>query len=277
MRGAIAAIVATSILASCSATEGPLLRAVGSDSGAPEDPGNPASAGEPRILPGMSFQYQLVGDIDVDLDAQLFVIDLFNAGDGTIDALHADGKVVAAYLSAGTLEDFRDDAEQFPASAVGEPLAAYPDESWLDVRDPTVRELMAARLDVAREQGFDAVLPTNLQGYAQNNGLALTAADLLDYALWLAAQIHARGLAPGLGGDFEQVDALVDHFDWAVHFGCLSRGDCEVLAPFVAQGKPVFDLEYEGDIDALCAQAASYDLSVIRKNLRLDAYREACP
>jgi hypothetical protein len=62
-----------------------------------------------------------------------------------------------------------------------------------------------------------------------------------------------------------------------MHFGCIERGDCGELAPFVQRGKPVFDLEYEGDIDALCAQAALEDMNVILKRESLDAFREACP
>ena len=277
----VAVMAAIHVLAGCAATEGPLLRAVdegdaGTGDASAQGAGNAGSAA-PRIVPGMSFQYQLVGTVDVDEDAELFVIDLFNARQATIDALHARGRVVACYLSAGTRESYRDDADLFPDSAVGETLAAYPDEAWLDVRDATVRELMAARLDLARDKGFDGVVPTNLTAYQEQSGFALSAADQLEYTQWLAAQAHARGLLPGMSGDYAQVDALVDRFDWAVHFGCIARGDCDGLRAFVERGKPAFDLEYEGEIDVLCAEAARQGINVIRKRPSLDAFREACP
>jgi hypothetical protein len=283
---AVMSIAAVSLLAACAATEGPLLRAAPAADGGAAPAGNGAgdgaadggaSAAAPRIVPGMSFQYQLIGQVDVDVDAELFVVDLFNVSASVIAALHARGRVVACYLSAGTRESYRDDADRFPDSAVGETHAAYPDEAWLDVRDPTVRELMAARLDLARDKGFDGVLPTNLTAYRASSGFDLSAADQLDYTQWLAAEARERGLTPGMSGDYAQVEQLVDDFDWAMHFGCIARGDCADLAPFVQRGKPVFDLEYEGDIDALCAQAALEDMNVILKRESLDAFREACP
>jgi hypothetical protein len=281
---AVMSIAAISLLSACAATEGPLLHAApAGDGGVPPagggggESGGAASATGALIVPGMSFQYQLQGTIDTDIDAQLFVVDLFNADRDVIDELHAQNRVVAAYVSAGTLEPGRPDTDRFPDRAVGEPLASYPSESWLDVRDATVRQLMAARLQLARDKGFDGVVPTSLTAYATDSGFPLTAADQLDYTRWLAAQARVLGMAPAMTGDYAQVEQLVDDFDWAMHFGCIERGDCGELAPFVQRGKPVFDLEYEGDIDALCAQAALEDMNVILKRESLDAFREACP
>jgi hypothetical protein len=227
----------------------------------------------------MSFQYQLVGEVDIDLEADLFVIDLFNTPAAVIAALHEQGRVVVCYLSAGTRESYRSDADAFPADAVGEPLASYPNEAWLDVRHEAVRELMAARLDLARDKGFDGVLPTNLAAYQRESGFDLTAADQLDYSLWLAAEARARGLTPGMADDYAQVDRMVDRFDWAMHFGCIARGDCAELAPFVERGKPVFDLEFQGEIDsdALCAEAERQQVTAILKQPSLNAFRVACP
>ncbi len=298
------------MLAGCAATEGPLLRAVGEPAGNGSIAGNSGSsaasggsaeatagtggsiagsggtggstagtsgtAGDPRIVRGMSFQYQLVDEVNIDVDAELFVVDLFNAEVEIIDALHAQGKVVVAYVSAGTHEPYRDDADLFPASTVGQPLESYPNESWLDVRAPAVRELMAARLDLARDNGFDGVLPTSLSAHLHDSGFDLTAEDQLDYGLWFAAEVRERGLTPGLA-DLAQLDRMVDSIDWAMHFGCIARGDCAELSPFIAQGKPVFDLEYEGEIATVCDEAERYGVTAILKNRRLDDYRVACP
>jgi hypothetical protein len=257
------------VLSACSVTEGPLLV----DTTGPE-----GAAGEvTSVRQGMSFQYQIVGTVDTSVEAELFVVDLFLAPVSVIDALHARGRLVMAYLSAGTLENFRDDADDFPATAVGQTFVQYPDESWLDIRDLRVRELMAGRLDLAASKGFDGILPTNLSAYRIDNGFDLTAADQLDYTRWIAATARARGLSAGMAGDYTQVEALVDHFDWAVHFECIAQRGCSQFEPFSARQKAVFDVEYEGDIETICAQADQYGVEAILKRRSVDAYRVACP
>jgi hypothetical protein len=179
-------------------------------------------------------------------------------------------------LSAGTRESFRPDADQFPDSAVGETHASYPDEAWLDFRDPTVRALMAARLTQARDKGFDGIVPTNLSAYLRTTGFDLSAEAQRDYSLFLIREAHARGLHVAMTDDFEQGALLAPHYDWAVHFGCIERGDCAELEPLAAQGKPVFDIEFEGEASEVCAQAAALGINVLLKRPQLDAYRVGC-
>ena len=68
-----------------------------------------------------------------------------------------------------------------------------------------------------------------MDGYANANGLGLTAADQLNYNRFLASAAHARGLSVGLKNDIDQIDALVDpttvggtdFFDWALNEQCV--------------------------------------------------------
>lgn len=53
----------------------------------------------------------------------------------TIDLLHSQGKWVVCYISIGTLESWRDDAENFPDSAIGSPMEDWDGENWLDVNN----------------------------------------------------------------------------------------------------------------------------------------------
>lgn len=275
-----AASVGLVLLASCGVTEGPLLHAVGGPGSPREDSGiaGDAAAGTRPTLISQDapWQYQLKDDVDPALDAQLFVIDLFEVDASVIAQLHAGGKRAAAYLTAGTREPYRDDAAQFPASAVGNSFDAYPDEFWLDVRDSSVRTLMAARLDIARNKGFDAVLPTNLTAYLHDSGFDLSASDQAQYSAWLADQARERGLAVGMSGDFTNGADLIDHFDFGVHYGCIARGDCNLLDPLAAQGKPVLDVEIEGNLDEMCRRAADLGVNAILKRPDYGAYRAIC-
>ena len=276
-------------LIGCSAAEGPLLHARsamppagGGDGGAAGGGGSGGSIAVAQPVPlefsqGAPWQYQLTGAIDETLEAELFVVDLFNTEQPTLDEHHARGRLDVAYLSAGTHETFRDDADQFPAAAVGSPLDSYPNERWLDVRDPTVRSLMAARLDLAASKGFEGVLPTSMTAYRADSGFALSADDQLDYTTWLAAEVRARGMSAGMSGDFGRSAELAAHHDFAIHFGCLARGDCAVLAPFAAAAKPVFDIETEGEPASVCAAAAQQGVNVLMKDSGFGPDRVGCP
>lgn len=51
----------------------------------------------------------------------------------TIDELHSKGKWVACYVSAGTVETWREDAGAFPSDAVGSSLDGRDGERYLDI------------------------------------------------------------------------------------------------------------------------------------------------
>lgn len=287
MRVGVVPMAAVVLFAGCGVREGPLLRAVdggplrvdaGGDASIPEPPDMDASGGTVAVFaPDVTWQYQLVGTVDPELDARLFVVDLFEVRAEVIARLHAQNKIAVAYLSAGTLESYRDDADDFPAEAVGRPLESYPNESWLDVRSQAVRERMAARLDMARSKGFDGIVPTSLNAYLQDSGFPLSADDQSDYAVWLSAEIRARGMHVAMSGDFTRIATLAPHYDWAVDFGCVARANCNLLAPFAKAGKPVLDVETQGDLTAACTLARGYGVNMIFKRQNFDAYRMVCP
>jgi hypothetical protein len=232
-----------------------------------------------RPVPGTSWQWQLT-DLPVDrsFDVQMYDIDLFDVPQATIDALHAEGRIVICYFSAGSYEEWREDAGRFPSSALGNELDGWAGERWLDVRDPTVRSIMADRLDLAVAKDCDGVEPDNVDGYTNDPGFDFDGADQLDYNRFLAAEAHARGLSIGLKNDLDQVEDLVDHFDWALNEECFGYDECDLLAPFIDAGKAVFQVEYGGAglESTICPQANARDFDTLIKRLDLDAWRISC-
>jgi hypothetical protein len=83
------------------------------------------------------------------------------------------------------------------------------------------------------EARCDGVEPDNVDGYANDNGLGLTAEDQLDFNRFLAREAHARELSVGLKNDLDQIDELVGDFDWLLNEECHANGECEALTPFV--------------------------------------------
>jgi hypothetical protein len=112
------------------------------------------------------------------------------------------------------------------------------------VRSANVRRIMLARLDLAVSRGFDGVEPDNVDGYTNDPGFPLTAADQLDFNRFIADAAHERGLAVGLKNDLDQIPDLVACFDFAVNEQCHEYDECGALQPFVDAGKPVFNAEY---------------------------------
>jgi hypothetical protein len=225
-----------------------------------------------------SWQWQLTGTIDQTVAAQMFDVDLFDTPATTVASLHALGHKVVCYVSAGSYEDWRPDAAQFPAAAKGRGLDGWPGEQWLDVRQwDALRPLIEARMDLCRSKGFDGIELDNVDGYQNNTGFALTASDQLTFNRALAASAHARGLSVGLKNDLDQVTDLVGNFDWALNEECFTYDECDQLHPFVAAGKAVFNVEYTLATDQFCPQAHTLGFNSMSKHLNLDGYRIPCP
>ena len=229
--------------------------------------------------PGLntSWQIQYVGAIDTSLDVQVYNLDGFDTPSTMIDLLHLRGIKVMCYFSAGTWEDWRPDASSFPGSVLGNSVAGWPGENWLDIRQVNILlPLMEARMDMCKSKGFDGIDPDNIDGYTNGTGFPLTGQDQKAYNIALSNAAHARGLAIGLKNDIDQVPALVSYFDWIVNEQCFEYNECDTLLPFIQAGKPVFNIEYGLATSAFCPQANSMNFNSLKKKLSLDAYRVAC-
>lgn len=267
-------------LLACSAREGPLWVRAQPDGGGALDGGDMGDGGDVSatvgpIRPGMRLQYQLVGAIDDTVPADVFVVDLFETDAADVGRLVALGRVVVAYVSAGTREPWRPDVDTLAPAAVGAPLASYPNEAWLDITDDSVRAMQDARLQLAADKGFAGVLLSSLDAHLNDSGHPLTAADQLAYNRWLAERAHRLGLSAGLSSDWPQASALADAFDFAVHFNCIAEQRCDELAPFSAAGRAVFDVEFDGDA-TVCAQAERLGLPTTLKRRDLGAFAQIC-
>ncbi|MGW2619383.1 endo alpha-1,4 polygalactosaminidase [Streptomyces sp. NPDC001500] len=229
-----------------------------------------------RPAPGVDWQWQLSGRLDTSVDVPVYDIDGFDHDAATVAGLHDDGRRVICYLSTGAWEDWRPDAKKFPASVIGKGNG-WKGERWLDIRRTDILEpLLAARLDMCRDKGFDAVEPDNMDGYRNTTGFPIEAADQLRYNRLVARLAHQRGMSVGLKNDLDQIPALVGDFDFAVNEQCAQYDECADLTPFIEAGKAVFHVEYELPTSDFCADSRRLKLSSLLKKYELGAWREAC-
>jgi hypothetical protein len=231
--------------------------------------------------PSTTWQWQLTGlPVDLTIQADAYDLDLFDTAPETVAALHAAGKKVICYISAGSWEDWRPDAAAFPQEVIGTKYQGWPGERWLDIRRiDLLGPIMAARLTLCHEKGFDAVEPDNIDGYSNNTGFAISYEEQLRYNRWLAVEAHSVGLSIGLKNDPEQAADLVADFDWSLTEDCYDQGWCDSLAPFLAAGKAVLAAEYTDtsvDFEEACARLEPAGFSLIQKDRDLSAWREAC-
>jgi len=235
-----------------------------------------------RPAPGLTWQWHLSEPpVDTSVDADVYDIDLFDNDASVIDELHAQGRKVICYISVGSQEDWRPDADQFPAEVLGNDYDGWPGEKWLDIRRiDLLAPILRARLDLCKAKGFDAVEPDNIEIYDNNTGFPLTYADQLAYAHWLADEAHARGLAIGIKNAPDMVTDSLSFFDFAITEDAFYYNWAEQMLPFIAAGKPIFAAEYtdmDVDFDAACTWGRQHNVSFILKNRTLTAFRVICP
>lgn len=237
-----------------------------------------------RPAVGVSWQWQLSGTVNDGYDVALYDIDLFDSSEDFIADLQQQGRKVICYFSAGSYEDWRDDESQFSSDDLGDTLDGWPGERWLDIRSQNVQRIMLARLDTAASKGCDGVEPDNMDGYQNDNGVGLSADDQLAYNRFIANAAHQRGLAVALKNDLDQIEALVSYFDFAVNEQCAEYDECDLLTPFIDDGKAVLQAEYaerlvndSDERDALCTAMADLQFSTLILPLNLDdSFRYDC-
>ncbi|KAJ4345268.1 uncharacterized protein N0V89_011398 [Didymosphaeria variabile] len=257
-----------------------------------------------QFVKGQKWQIILTGVPDVSksplppTDAPVWDIDLFDSDTATITALKATGKIVICYFSAGTVEDWRADAKDFPAGDVGKVLPEWPNEKWIRTGSTKIRDIMAKRIKLAGDKGCDAIDPDNIamlmvkhvpyeklanKLLQQNdNGLSLKSQDAIDYVKWMATEAQKFNMEIGLKNSLDIVDALTPTVDFAVNEQCAQLGECDRYTTFLAANKPVFHIEYPTPLNTAaakgvdCTGPGTSGMSTILKNMALDGPAVYC-
>ena len=235
----------------------------------------PAAPAEARWRPGPTtapWQFQLQGRIDLSVPARVYEVDGFDTPRHTVRALHRRGRRAVCYISAGSWENWRPDADRFPRAVLGKRYDGYPDERWLDIRRiRLLAPILNRRLDMCSRKGFDAVEPDNVAGWENDTGFPLTAADQLRFNRWVARAVHRRGMSVALKNDGRQAARLAEVFDFAIVEECFAYDECGQYRPFIRAGKAVFSVEYELAPSSFCPAARNLRFSSIRKAYALRA------
>ena len=214
----------------------------------------------------------------------VYDIDLFDNNASTIAGLHAQKHKVICYFSAGSLEEWRDDAGEFQKSDYGKGLEGWKGEYWLNTNSSNVRRIMSARLALAARQGCDGVDPDNVDGYDNDSGFDLSPSSAVDYMTFLASESHSRNMSIGLKNAGAIVNATLDMMQWEVNEQCVEFQECSLFQPFIAAGKPVFHIEYPTSAPSvtaatksqICGDNSTDGFSTLLKEMDLNEWVEYC-
>jgi endo-alpha-1,4-polygalactosaminidase (GH114 family) len=221
---------------------------------------------------------------DTSPNVSVYDIDLFTNPASTIEDLHAQGRKVICYFSAGSYEDFRPDSKEFAAADYGKPLDGWPGEWWLNTNSSNVRRIMTERLALASSKGCDGVDPDNVDGFDNDTGFELTTSDAIDYMTFLAIGAHSLNMSIGLKNAGSIVNQTIDMMQWEVNEQCVQYNECDLFRPFIAAGKPVFHIEYPTSApsissstkDGICDDSEAQGFSTVLKEMDLSNFIETC-
>jgi hypothetical protein len=272
----------------CDATEGPLIvlhhAGAGGFAGSAGQVGSASVAGTAsggavvRPATDLSWQVQLSGSFDGSFDVELYYVDLDNLTSTERASMAHQNRQLACYLSAGSFEPWRGDAAAFPTEVLGNTLAGYPNERWLDIRSSAVARLMLARLDQFKSNGCSSVVVANVTTSGEDSGFAISSMEQNDYLFWLSEQLHLRGIGAALATADDRLRAMEPYFDWAFAQSCWVDTQCSDYAPFVSATKAVLAVEF-GDASTsstLCQGVAGSGVNLLVKPQDLGASRIAC-
>ncbi len=230
----------------------------------------PASEGWWSPPQHLTWFWQLQGKIKTNEPVAAYDVDGFETTAAQVAALHAQGRHVICYIDVGTAESFRPDFKLFPASVLGR-SNGWPGEHWIDIRQlPVIEPIMAARFQMCREKGFDAVEPDNIEAFSNESGFPITAADQLAFNEWVADEVHSLGMAVLQKNDGEQTPQLDSYFDGALTEQCNQYSECPLFAPYLQEGKPVLNAEYKLAPKRFCAADTAAGIMGARFNLALN-------
>jgi endo-alpha-1,4-polygalactosaminidase (GH114 family) len=229
-----------------------------------------------------------VFDIDLFVDPKLAGRFGYVVNTDAVDAIHASGRHVIGYVTAGDAERWRPDYEQYVdfdrrcgGCLLGNPFSRrFPDEYWASFahgrsRFSFMTQMLRARTDRVAAAGFDGIEYDIVDTYAQGAryvGFRVDADTQLRYNMALADMAHEDGLSVALKNDGGQIQDLLPSFDYAINEQCFQYDECDgggYAAPawraFIAAGKPVFQAEYRLEPRDFCRKANRWGFSSIVK------------
>jgi hypothetical protein len=235
---------------------------------------------------GQTYEWRLdsieLGDVK-EYHSDIIDIDAFYATKELVSAFHKQGIKVIAYVSVGTIENYRSDRNLLPSDVIGNVYPEWPDERFLNIREiEKLKPFIQSRFDMIKAKGFDGIEPDNLDGMYCDNGFNLTLNDTKAFCEWIIDEAHNRGLCIAQKNTEELVPLLYKKFDFALTEDIFFSHTQDDYSSYIAAGKPVFSAEYTDEISPsefsseVCPKAKALKYYVFLKNRNLTRWTYVC-
>jgi endo-alpha-1,4-polygalactosaminidase (GH114 family) len=231
-----------------------------------------------------SFDWDLADLTNTDkFTTDVVDVDAYTTSAEQVAELHAQGKKVIAYLSVGTFEKDRPDLDLLPKEIVGKVYPEWPDEKWLDIRQPEkLKPWLTSRFNMIIKKGFDAIEPDNLDSYDNETGFPITIDDTKRYCDYLIQLAHANGLSIGQKNVPDLSNEYASKFDWILTEDAFEQGWQDQVKEYIVLNKPVFAVEYTDNTsqqtfdNSICPKAKALGYYAILKHRDLDKWTYTC-
>ena len=215
-------------------------------------------------FPRMHIQY--TGEIDWDIDAEYFNVDMFDTPKERVEYLQSRGVKVIAYFSS-QYEHWRPDAKDWPEELLGENLDGWEGERWVDINNSSYWALMKNRIKMAKEKGFDVIDLDNIDQdlFKGKTGFDITRSDIIRFVEAFAIECHNHSIRYFQKNGLNMIETLSPLVDGYVNEQCIEYNEWHWYDK-VKLNKPVFCIEYK---------EPSYipeSMDVQIKNLKLDGW-----
>ncbi len=210
--------------------------------------------------PGTSFDWVLTNQPSPSsYSTDVVDVDGFETTSSYVRQLHNNGKKAIAYISVGSWENWRPDKNRFPSSVIGNNYDGWNGEKFLDIRQINVlRPIMHDRFVMAKNKGFDAIEPDNIDLHTYSSGelgFNITRQDVINYCQMLTNEAHSLGLSIGQKNAADLSSDMVDMFDWILledaYYEYFHNREHEAVNKaqiYIRNNKAVFATEYTDNV-----------------------------
>lgn len=225
------------------------------------------------------WDWQLTEPLDLSVRVSLLITDMDGVSLEDVADLKARDVKPICYISVGTREEYREDAAAFPSETIGKALGNWPDEVYIDIRQPQIMQIMHARIDRCAAMGFVGMEGDNIDLHDSESGFPITEGDTVKYVRELARYAHRKGLIFGQKNAPELIPDLVEDADFLLLEQCFEYEFCKDAKPYLDAGKDVLAVEYSAanlDWDKICDQGNALGLHLLLKDREVTAGGKAC-
>jgi hypothetical protein len=188
----------------------------------------------------MSYYYDTDGGFSIDKNTNVYVINLFQVSQNTVESLQeSDIKVICSF-SIGQISSTDSDYNSFTSDLLGNGV-------WLDIGNSQTLSLIKNRINQALEKSCDGVLFQDSDNYNQNTTFSTSLSEQVTYNRSLAQEAESLNLKTGIEiknyNSYELLSDLSNYFDLLVVENLVSRNFISYISAFMNSTKPVINIE----------------------------------